>query len=196
MRARSREASSAPVAPADVSVAARATTLTLAAISVAPVVLGAGKRLFDGKAKCAGCHMAQTFSEPGWNLHEPSEICTDSFQADRSPTHRYRTTPLKGLYAHSKGGFYHDGRFATLGAVVAHYDSCLKLGLSAGEQRHGDEQGRSKEVATHGSLSDLKRGVGERHFLAAHRSPVRRAEPPRATGTGPESLRATPLPIV
>ena len=38
--------------------------------------------------------MAPTFSEPGWNLHEPSEICTDSFQADRSPTHRYRTTPL------------------------------------------------------------------------------------------------------
>ena len=93
-----------------------------------------GKRLFDGKAKCAGCHMAPTFSEPGWNLHEPSEICTDAFQADRSPTHRYRTTPLRGAFAHAKGGYYHDGRFATLGAVVAHYDSCLKLGLSAGEQ--------------------------------------------------------------
>jgi cytochrome c peroxidase len=78
--------------------------------------------------------MAPTFSEPGWNLHEPSEICTDSFQADRSPTHRYRTTPLRGAFAHAKGGYYHDGRFGTLGAVVAHYDSCLKLGLSAGEQ--------------------------------------------------------------
>ncbi len=93
-----------------------------------------GKRLFDGKAKCAGCHMAPTFSEPGWNLHEPSEICVDSFQADRSPTHRYRTTPLKGLFAHAKGGFYHDGRFKGLADVVAHYDSCLKLGLASGER--------------------------------------------------------------
>ena len=27
------------------------------------------------------------------------------------------------------GGFYHDGRFATLGAVVDHYNSFLKLGF-------------------------------------------------------------------
>src|SRR5207248_5383967 len=47
----------------------------------------------------------------------PQEICTDSFQADRSPTGMYRTTPLRGLWAHAKGGFYHDGRFPTLGAV-------------------------------------------------------------------------------
>jgi hypothetical protein len=99
-----------------------------------PAAAARGKRLFDGKAKCAGCHMAPTFSEPGWNLHEPSEICVDSFQADRSPTHRYRTTPLKGLFAHAKGGFYHDGRFKALADVVAHYDSCLKLGLASGER--------------------------------------------------------------
>jgi hypothetical protein len=99
-----------------------------------PAAAARGKRLFDGKATCAGCHMAPTFSEPGWNLHEPSEICTDSFQADRSPTHRYRTTPLKGVSTHAKGGYYHDGRFKTLGDVVAHYDSCLRLGLDAGEQ--------------------------------------------------------------
>jgi hypothetical protein len=43
----------------------------------------------------------------------------------------YRTTPLAGLFAHAKGGFYHDGRYKTLGAVVDHYDSCLGLGLSA-----------------------------------------------------------------
>jgi hypothetical protein len=99
-----------------------------------PAAAARGKRLFDGKATCAGCHMAPTFSEPGWNLHEPSEICTDSFQADRSPTHRYRTTPLKGVSTHAKGGYSHDGRFKTLGDVVAHYDSCLRLGLDAGEQ--------------------------------------------------------------
>ena len=93
-----------------------------------------GKEVFNGKGKCATCHMPPTFSEPGWNLHEPSEICVDSFQADRSPTHRYRTTPLRGLFAHAKGGFYHDGRFGTLGDVVAHYNSCLRLGLAAAEQ--------------------------------------------------------------
>ena len=42
----------------------------------------------------------------------------DSFQADRSPDERYRTAPLKGLWTHTKGGFYHDGRFATLRAVL------------------------------------------------------------------------------
>jgi hypothetical protein len=33
-----------------------------------------------------------------------------------------------------KGGFYHDGRFATLQDVIAHYDSFFGLGLSAGEK--------------------------------------------------------------
>jgi hypothetical protein len=46
----------------------------------------------------------------------------------------YRTTPLRGLAAHAKGGFYHDGRYPTLGAVVDHYDSCMNLGLNAGQK--------------------------------------------------------------
>ena len=46
----------------------------------------------------------------------------------------YRTTPLRGLFAHAKGGFYHDGRFPTLGAVVAHYNDCMNLGLSPGQE--------------------------------------------------------------
>jgi hypothetical protein len=37
---------------------------------------------------------------------------------------------LGGLSTHAKGGFYHDGRFPTLDAVVDHYDACLDLGLS------------------------------------------------------------------
>ena len=28
------------------------------------------------------------------------------------------------------GGFYHDGRFATLAAVIEHYDVTLRLGLT------------------------------------------------------------------
>ena len=34
----------------------------------------------------------------------------------------------------SKGGFYHDGRFPTLASVVEHYNSCLNLKLTGGEQ--------------------------------------------------------------
>jgi hypothetical protein len=93
-----------------------------------------GERIFTGKGTCATCHVLPLFTEPGWNLHEPAEICTDAFQANRSPDERYRTTPLKGLFAHSKGGFWHDGRFATLDAVVDHYDGCFGLGLTAQEK--------------------------------------------------------------
>jgi hypothetical protein len=94
-----------------------------------------GAKLFSGKAECSTCHVAPLFTEPGWNLHTPAEIGIDSFQADRSPTHMYRTTPLKGLWAHQKGGFFHDGRFATLGDVVDHYNRFFDLGLTPGEKR-------------------------------------------------------------
>jgi hypothetical protein len=94
-----------------------------------------GAKLFSGKAECSTCHVPPLFTEPGWNLHKPSEIGIDSFQADRSPTHMYRTTPLKGLWAHQKGGFFHDGRFATLGDVVDHYNRFFDLGLTPAEKR-------------------------------------------------------------
>ena len=34
----------------------------------------------------------------------------------------------------AKGGFYHDGRFATLGDVIDHYDRHFKLGLTENEK--------------------------------------------------------------
>jgi mono/diheme cytochrome c family protein len=89
-----------------------------------------GKTLFDGPAKCATCHVPPLFTEPGNNLHAPAEIGVDAFQADRSPTHMYRTAPLAGLWTHQKGGFYHDGRFATLSDVVEHYNTQFNLNLS------------------------------------------------------------------
>jgi cytochrome c553 len=100
-----------------------------------PAAAKRGRAIFNSsKARCASCHVAPTYSEPGFNMHQPSEICTDAFQADRSPDGMYRTTPLKGLFAHAKGGYWHDGRFKTLAAVVDHYDSCFKLGLSSQEK--------------------------------------------------------------
>ncbi|MBX5494991.1 MAG: hypothetical protein IRZ15_06615 [Bryobacteraceae bacterium] len=93
-----------------------------------------GEALFTGKAMCNNCHVKPLWTEPGWNLHLPSEICTDSFQADRSPDRRYRTSPLGALFTHTKGGFYHDGRFATLPDVIDHYNACFSLGLTEAER--------------------------------------------------------------
>ncbi len=43
--------------------------------------------------------------------------------------------PLAGVSAHAKGGYYHDGRFADLDAVVAHYDSTLSLSLTDAQKQ-------------------------------------------------------------
>ncbi len=99
------------------------------------VASGRGKTLFDTRAKCATCHVPPLFTEPGNNLHAPAEVGVDGWQADRSPTHMYRTAPLAGLWSHQKGGLYHDGRFATLLDLVSHYDGLLKLRLSEQEKR-------------------------------------------------------------
>ncbi|MGA8440225.1 MAG: hypothetical protein WB714_18500 [Candidatus Sulfotelmatobacter sp.] len=93
-----------------------------------------GRELFSRKAKCSACHADPVFTEPGWNMHKAADVCVDDFQANRAPDHAYRTTPLNGLWTHTKGGFYHDGRFATLADVVSHYDTCFNLGLNAQEQ--------------------------------------------------------------
>ena len=94
-----------------------------------------GEALFNGKARCATCHVPPLYTEPGWNMHAPEDIGIDDFQANRSPDRRYRTTPLRGMVAKQKGGFYHDGRFANLMDVVNHYDQFFNLGLTDEEKR-------------------------------------------------------------
>jgi hypothetical protein len=94
----------------------------------------AGKKLFDGAALCSTCHVPPIFTEPGFDLHPGSAIGIDNFEANRSPTHMYRTTPLAGLWTHQKGGFFHDGRFPTLLAVVKHYDKVFNLGLTRAQE--------------------------------------------------------------
>jgi len=58
-----------------------------------------------------------------------------SRQADRSPTHMYRTAPLAGLWSRQSLGFYHDGRFQTLDDVINHYDQHINLRLTKGEKK-------------------------------------------------------------
>jgi hypothetical protein len=99
-----------------------------------PSAADRGQALFVTKAQCAICHVPPIFTEPGWNLHAPAEIGIDDFQANRSPDKRYRTTPLKGLFTRAKGGFYHDGRFATFAEVVSHYNGHLNTLLTDAEK--------------------------------------------------------------
>ena len=37
-----------------------------------------GDELFSGKAKCNNCHVEPLWSDSGWNLHTPTEVCIDS----------------------------------------------------------------------------------------------------------------------
>ena len=99
-----------------------------------PAAAARGEALFVGKAQCATCHVPPLFSEPGYAIHTPAEMKIDSFQADRSPTHGYRTAPLAGLWAHQKGGFYHDGRYKTLADVVNSYNVRFNLNLTDQEK--------------------------------------------------------------
>jgi len=99
-----------------------------------PAAAARGAEVFNGKGRCSSCHMGSLGTASGYNAVAPSEICTDSFQADRGPDGTYVIAPLQALFTRSKRGFYHDGRFATLMDVVDHYDSCFKLGLTAQEK--------------------------------------------------------------
>lgn len=99
-----------------------------------PAAARRGEAIFNEKGKCADCHVPPLFAEPGYNGHKPGEICIDAFQANRAPDNGYVTAPLHALFTKSKRGFYHDGRFPTLDAVVEHYNSCFGLGLTAPER--------------------------------------------------------------
>jgi hypothetical protein len=63
-----------------------------------PIAAARGKTVFEGKAKCATCHVPPLYTEPGWPMHAAREIGIDDFQASRSPDQKfYRTTPLTRL---------------------------------------------------------------------------------------------------
>ena len=100
-----------------------------------PVVAAQGEALFNGVARCSTCHIPPTYTDVQNGpspieplLHAPSDTGMDDDYAERSATHRYRTTPLRGLTRHAP--YFHDGSAATLLAVVNHYNSVLKLGLT------------------------------------------------------------------
>jgi cytochrome c5 len=95
-----------------------------------PAAAKRGEQVFNGQGRCSNCHMGSLGTAPGYNAVKPSQICIDSFAADRGPDGTYTIAPLQSLFTRSKRGFYHDGRFKTLLDVVNHYDSCFGLNLS------------------------------------------------------------------
>jgi hypothetical protein len=110
-----------------------------------PAAATRGEQVFNGQGECSDCHMPPLDTDAGFNSHTPEEMCLknskgeiDTFQADRGPRGlnpgMLVTPQLKGLWARSKRGFYHDGRYPTLLAVVDHYNSCFGLGLSPGQK--------------------------------------------------------------
>jgi mono/diheme cytochrome c family protein len=90
-----------------------------------------GQALFAGAARCTTCHAGKTFTDDA--LHDPAETGMDPAYAARSVTKKYRTTPLRGLWQHAP--YFHDGKAASLAAVVDHYDTTLKLNLNPTQKK-------------------------------------------------------------
>ena len=92
-----------------------------------------GQALFAGRARCTNCHVPPLYTLPGFNSVPAATIGIDSFQADRSPNLGYRPPPLRGVFTRQKGGFFHDGRFASVNDVVAHFNAQFALALTPEE---------------------------------------------------------------
>ena len=89
-----------------------------------------GQTLFKTTARCASCHTGPRYTNG--NLHAPSETGMEPVHAQRSTTKKYRATPLRALWQHAP--YFHDGSAATLVAVVDHYNTFLKLGLTSAQK--------------------------------------------------------------
>ena len=94
-----------------------------------------GERLFEGRARCAQCHVPPTYTDvrngPDPNvplLHAPTAVGTEPVYASRSVTGMYRTSPLRGIWQHPP--YFHDGSAPDLLAVVNHYNTFFSLGLT------------------------------------------------------------------
>jgi len=90
-----------------------------------------GHAVFTGAGKCATCHAGEAFADD--KLHAPEETGMDPAYAMRTVNKKYRTTPLRGLWQHPP--YFHDGSAAALTDVVSHYDSTLKLKLTAEQKK-------------------------------------------------------------
>ncbi|MEO6226497.1 MAG: hypothetical protein ABIO61_01385 [Thermomonas sp.] len=68
-----------------------------------------GKTLFEGQAKCSGCHSGASFTDvETFGLHPASaSVALDKHYITFSATKKWRVTPLKGIWQHPP--YFHDG---------------------------------------------------------------------------------------
>ena len=92
-----------------------------------------GKTLFNGAAKCNGCHSGPAYTDAAERLHTAAETGMEPLAAKRSATGMYRTSPLFALAQHPP--YFHDASAATLADVVTHYNAALSLTLTADQQK-------------------------------------------------------------
>src|SRR5436309_3299116 len=96
-----------------------------------PAAAERGKVVFNQAGRCASCHIPPTYTDAPL-LHTPAATGSDPVLAGRGTTGRYRTTPLRGASPHPP--YFHDRSAATLADVVVHYNTTLRLGLTAQQQ--------------------------------------------------------------
>lgn len=97
-----------------------------------------GERVFNSAGQCATCHSGRLLTDGNARLHPPSDVVSEPepngepSYASRSATKMYRTAPLHGLWQHPP--YFHNGTAATLGEVVARYNTRKNLNLTAQQQ--------------------------------------------------------------
>ena len=99
-----------------------------------PAAARRGQQVFRQDGQCASCHVGSVYTDVNQGiLHTPAEVGQDPAYALRSATKLYRTTPLRGLWHPPQlaGRYFHDGKAATLQAVVDHYVQLRGLRLTA-----------------------------------------------------------------
>lgn len=133
-----------------------------------------GKRIFfrgvpgDGQIPCARCHATDAFTgrdpERGSRSSASNNGVRDPGEADRgraevtratSDTGHFRPPSLRNIAV--TGPYMHDGRFATLEAVINHYDSSISdaPGLSRGLRPGGYRFSASERAALVAFLKTL-----------------------------------------
>jgi cytochrome c peroxidase len=93
-----------------------------------PEAIARGRKLFEGKARCAHCHKGEYYTSPGnYDVH---------LGPDGSPYRLWNPPSLRGLW--DRGPYLHDGRAGTLDELLEKHHAPEKLGgeeLTPAERR-------------------------------------------------------------
>ena len=109
-----------------------------------------GMEVFSGAAGCAACHSGINFSGP-WVDRDAQDV--EPAFADSGTGVKVRVPTLRNVAR--TGPYMHDGRFATLDEVLAHYETLAATSADASLGRRGITTGERKALREFlDSLSD------------------------------------------